>query len=112
MRLYKAPQTKRLQVANTAIKAVQKERELALEERRYDDSEGLRTREEDLQSEIDLLRAPWNPDAPDAPKLLPEDIAEMVAMWTGIPVTQIAGEETRALDAHGRKFAPAHRRAG
>ena len=33
----------------------------------------------------------------DAPLLLPEDIAEMVAMWTGIPVTQIAGEETARL---------------
>ena len=97
VRLYKAPQTKRLQVANTAIKVVQKERALALEERRYTDDENLRVREEDLQGEINLLRAPWNPEAPDAPKLLPEDIAEMVAMWTGIPVTQIAGEETARL---------------
>ncbi|CAG0959125.1 partial ATP-dependent Clp protease ATP-binding subunit ClpC, partial [Gammaproteobacteria bacterium] len=97
VRMYKAPQTKRLQEANSAIKSVQKERELALEERRYDDAEDLRAREEGLQSEIDVLRAPWNPDAPDAPRLLPEDIAEMVAMWTGIPVTQIAGEETARL---------------
>ena len=97
VRMYKAPQTKRLQVANAAIKSVQKERELALEERRYDDAEDLRAREEGLQGEIDLLRAPWNPESPDAPRLLPEDIAEMVAMWTGIPVTQIAGEETARL---------------
>ena len=97
VRMYKAPQTKRLQQANSEIKSVQKERELALEERRYDDAEDLRAREEDLQGEIDRLRAPWNPDSPDAPRLLPEDIAEMVAMWTGIPVTQIAGEETARL---------------
>jgi ATP-dependent Clp protease ATP-binding subunit ClpC len=97
VRMYKAPQTKRLQVANAAIKSVQKERELALEERRYDDAEDLRAREEGLQGEIDVLRAPWDPDAPDTPRLLPEDIAEMVAMWTGIPVTQIAGEETARL---------------
>jgi len=97
VRMYKAPQTKRLQVANAEIKSVQKERELALEERRYDDAEDLRAREEGLQGEIDLLRAPWNPESPDAPRLLPEDIAEMVAMWTGIPVTQIAGEETARL---------------
>ena len=97
VRMYKAPQTKRLQQANSEIKSVQKERELALEERRYDDAEDLGAREENLQSEIDLLRAPWDPDSPDAPRLLPEDIAEMVAMWTGIPVTQIAGEETARL---------------
>jgi ATP-dependent Clp protease ATP-binding subunit ClpC len=97
VRMYKAPQTKRLQQAMGEIRAAQRERELALEERRYDDADDLREREEELQNEIDILRAPWNPDAPDAPHLLPEDIAEMVAMWTGIPVTQIAGEETARL---------------
>jgi ATP-dependent Clp protease ATP-binding subunit ClpC len=97
VRMYKAPQTKRLQQAMGEIRSAQRERELALEERRYDDADDLRLREEELQSEIDVLRAPWNPDAPDAPHLLPEDIAEMVAMWTGIPVTQIAGEETARL---------------
>jgi len=97
VRMYKAPQTKRLQQAMGEFKSAQRERELALEERRYDDADDLRVREEELQSEIDVLRAPWNPDALDAPRLLPEDIAEMVAMWTGIPVTQIAGEETARL---------------
>jgi ATP-dependent Clp protease ATP-binding subunit ClpC len=97
VRMYKAPQTKRLQQAIGDLRAAQRERELALEERRYDDADDMRVREEELQHEIDLLRAPWNPDAPDAPHLLPEDIAEMVAMWTGIPVTQIAGEETARL---------------
>ncbi len=97
VRMYKAPQTTRLQQAIGELKSTQRERELALEERRYDDVDDLRIREEELQNEIDMLRAPWNPDAPDAPHLLPEDIAEMVAMWTGIPVTQIAGEETARL---------------
>jgi ATP-dependent Clp protease ATP-binding subunit ClpC len=97
VRMYKAPQTKRLQQAIGELKTTQRERESALEERRYDDADDLRVREEELQNEINILRAPWNPDAPDAPHLMPEDIAEMVAMWTGIPVTQIAGEETARL---------------
>jgi ATP-dependent Clp protease ATP-binding subunit ClpC len=97
VRMYKAPQTKRLQQAMGDLRATQREREIALEERRYDDADDMRLHEEELQNEIDVLRAPWNPDAPDAPHLLPEDIAEMVAMWTGIPVTQIAGEETARL---------------
>ena len=37
------------------------------------------------------------PKRPMRRMLLPEDIAEVVAMWTGIPVTQIAGEETARL---------------
>ena len=97
VRMYKAPQTKRLQQAMGDLKSAHRERELALEEQRYDDADDLRVREEGLQGEIDVLRAPWNPEALDAPRLLPEDIAEMVAMWTGIPVTQIAGEETARL---------------
>jgi ATP-dependent Clp protease ATP-binding subunit ClpC len=97
VRMYKAPQTKRLQQAIGELKSAQRDHELALEERRYDDADDLRVREEELQNEINVLRAPWNPEAADAPRLLPEDIAEMVAMWTGIPVTQIAGEETARL---------------
>jgi ATP-dependent Clp protease ATP-binding subunit ClpC len=97
VRMYKAPQTKRLQQLIGEVKGAQRDREAALEERRYDDADDLRVREEGLQREIDVLRAPWNPESTDAPRLLPEDIAEMVAMWTGIPVTQIAGEETARL---------------
>jgi ATP-dependent Clp protease ATP-binding subunit ClpC len=97
VRMYKAPQTKRLQQLIGEVKGTQRDREAALEERRYDDADDLRVHEEGLQREIDILRAPWNPESVDAPMLLPEDIAEMVAMWTGIPVTQIAGEETARL---------------
>ncbi|CAG0928830.1 adenosinetriphosphatase [Thermoflexales bacterium] len=97
VRMYKAPQTKRLQQAMGELKSAQRDHEQALEERRYDDADDLRVREEELQGEIAVLRAPWNPESIDAPRLLPEDIAEMVAMWTGIPVTQIAGEETARL---------------
>jgi ATP-dependent Clp protease ATP-binding subunit ClpC len=97
VRMYKAPQTKRLHQLIGEVKGAQRDREAALEERRYDDADDLRVQEEGLQHEIDVLRAPWNPEATDAPLLLPEDIAEMVAMWTGIPLTQIAGEETARL---------------
>jgi ATP-dependent Clp protease ATP-binding subunit ClpC len=97
VRMYKAPQTKRLHQLIGEVKGAQRDREAALEERRYDDADDLRVQEEGLQREIDVLRAPWNPESADAPLLLPEDIAEMVAMWTGIPVTQIAGEETARL---------------
>ena len=97
VRMYKAPQTKRLQIVIGELKTTQRDRTAALEDHRYEEADDLRLHEEDLQREIDLLRAPWNPEAADAPCLLPEDIAEMVAMWTGVPVTQIAGEETVRL---------------
>jgi ATP-dependent Clp protease ATP-binding subunit ClpC len=97
VRMYKSPQTKRLQESLMQLKSVQREREAALEERRYDDAEEMRIREEVLQSDVDRMRAVWDPAASDGPRVMPEDIAEMIAMWTGIPVTQIAGEETARL---------------
>ncbi len=96
VRMYKAPQTKNLQNAYSELKMVQKEKERALEERRYDDAADLRNREEDLLETIEQLRANW--DSGDQVTMVrPEDIAEMVSMWTGIPVTRIAGEESERL---------------
>ncbi len=96
VRMYKAPQTKELQHAFGELKMVQKEKERALEERRYDDAADLRNREEDLLEKVDQLRGKWD-DAETVTTVKPEDIAEMVSMWTGIPVTRIAGEESARL---------------
>ncbi|HEY4687963.1 MAG TPA: ATP-dependent Clp protease ATP-binding subunit [Anaerolineae bacterium] len=96
VRMYKAPQTKRLQEAHAELKHVQKEKEHALEERRYDDAADLRNREEDLLEQIEQVRANWE-HGEDVTQVTPEDIAEMVSMWTGIPVTRIAGEESARL---------------
>jgi ATP-dependent Clp protease ATP-binding subunit ClpC len=96
VKMYKAPQTKKLQTVLNELKSIQREKEMALEERRYDDAAELRTREEDLQDTIEELRNNW--DRGDETALVtPEDIAEMVAMWTGIPVTRIAQEESERL---------------
>jgi len=96
VRMYKAPQTKELQRAFGELKTVQKEKDRALEERRYDDAADLRSREEDLLEKVDQLRGKWD-DAETVTTVKPEDIAEMVSMWTGIPVTRIAGEESARL---------------
>ncbi len=96
VRMYKAPQTKSLQEAHGELKAIQKEKERALEERRYDDAADLRNREEDLLEQIDGLRANWD-SSDQVAMVTPEDIAEMVSMWTGIPVTRIAGTESERL---------------
>jgi ATP-dependent Clp protease ATP-binding subunit ClpC len=42
------------------------------------------------------MRANYDPTT-EGPVVNPEDIAEVVAMWTGIPVTRIAGSETERL---------------
>ncbi|MGH2594329.1 MAG: ATP-dependent Clp protease ATP-binding subunit [Anaerolineae bacterium] len=96
VRMYKAPQTKELQQSYSELRSTQKEKERALEDRRYDDAADLRNREEDLLESIEQLRGHWERGEQVA-LVMPEDIAEMVSMWTGIPVMRIAGEESERL---------------
>ena len=96
VRMYKAPQARGLQKAFTELRSVQRDKEAALEEKRYDDAANLKTREESLQEQLDQLRLGWEKET-ESVKVKPEDIAEVVGMWTGIPVSRIAGEESERL---------------
>jgi len=51
-----------------------------------------------LQTRLDKLREGWQ-QVTNRPHVTPDDIAEVVAMWTGVPVQRMAGEEkVRLLD--------------
>jgi ATP-dependent Clp protease ATP-binding subunit ClpC len=63
---------------------------------RFDDAIDLRYREVELEARVSELREGWNETA-NRPKVTTEDIAEVVAMWTGVPVSRIAGEERERL---------------
>lgn len=83
------------------LKRLQKEKDEALETQRFDDAIDLRYREVELQSRLDKLREGWQ-QVTNRPHVTPDDIAEVVAMWTGVPVHRMAGEEkVRLLDMEG-----------
>jgi len=71
--------------------------EAASRVRMYKSPEAIRPIDEALQptdtGELDLG---W-PKPPKRPVVTADDIAEMVAMWTGIPVARLAGEESERL---------------
>jgi len=96
VRMYKLPQAQGLQQTFSDLKRIQRERQLAMEEARYEDAADLRERERELQEKIEQLRMGWN-DLSSAPEVTAEDIAEVVSMWTGIPVMRIAAEESERL---------------
>jgi ATP-dependent Clp protease ATP-binding subunit ClpC len=51
-----------------------------------------------LREKVDALRGEWQTTiAGDAPTVDEEEIAQVVAMWTGIPVTRISEAETERL---------------
>ena len=96
VRMYKAPKAASLQKTVSELKAVQRDKEVALEERQYDEAADLRTREEELQGKLEQLRMGWDQELAGL-LVKPEDIAEVVGMWTGIPVSRIAGTESERL---------------
>ena len=95
VRMYKSPAAQSLKQAITELRSVRAEHQLAVEEDRTDDAQELVNRQAELEAKLEQLRAGW--DRASGPKVTAEDIAEVVSMWTGVPVTQITEEETSRL---------------
>ncbi len=56
----------------------------------------LKTEEGTLESRMEMLRQARS-EEDESLTVGPDDVAEIIAMWTGIPMTQIAEEESRRL---------------
>jgi ATP-dependent Clp protease ATP-binding subunit ClpC len=67
-----------------------------VEEARYDDVQRFEVHKAELDEKLNQLRTAWD-HRREGPKVSAEDIAEVVSMWTGIPVMQIAQEESKHL---------------
>jgi len=96
VRMYKAPQALGLKETFANLRAIQREKEEAFNAQRYEDAVGLREQEEELEAKLDQLRLDWNLMT-NGPQVTAEDVAEVVSMWTGIPLMRIASEETERL---------------
>ncbi len=96
VRMYKAPNANSLRETFMDLKRLQKEKAEALETQRFDDAIDLRYREVELETKLSELRQGWNENT-NRPKVTAEDIAEVVSMWTGVPVKRLAGEERERL---------------
>jgi ATP-dependent Clp protease ATP-binding subunit ClpC len=93
VRMYKVPDSPELKDAFVELHQVQESKDTAFADERYDEAVRLRERERDLWDEIERLRAGDH----EGLTVTDEDIAEVVAMWTGVPVIRIAGEEGERL---------------
>jgi ATP-dependent Clp protease ATP-binding subunit ClpC len=95
VRMYKVPRTGSLKETFETLATIQRDKDAAFAERRYQEAADLRDRELELSAKIEQLREKER----KGQRLIvgKEDIAEVVAMWTGIPVTHMQEEETRRL---------------
>ena len=57
--------------------------------------QNLLARQSGLEEKLQAMQASW--DRESAPTVSAEDISEVISMWTGIPLTQIATEESARL---------------
>jgi ATP-dependent Clp protease ATP-binding subunit ClpC len=97
LRMYKSPEAAQVRRNETELRELEEElRELEEEKGSAEDIERVRIQRDSLSETLSELKANWNEET-NQPRLVAEDIAEVVAMWTGIPVMRIAGEESARL---------------
>ncbi len=84
--------------AMEVLDKVRQEKDEAIQSQQYEVAAELRDRELNLNQDLDTLKEEWQEDrAGSRSTVTEEDIAEVVSMWTGIPVTRLAAEETERL---------------
>ncbi len=80
------------------LENVRKEKDEAIEAQQYEYAAELRERELRLVEKMESLEREWHEEqGKERSTVTSEDIAEVVSMWTGIPVTRLALEETERL---------------
>jgi len=84
--------------AKRALESVRKEKETAIAAQQYEYSGELRDRELQLTERIETMEKEWQVKKEQGrPVVTSEDIAEVVSMWTGIPVIKLTIDETSRL---------------
>ncbi len=84
--------------AMQVLEKVRKEKEEAIGGQQYEVAAELRDRELKLNERLEQLERDWQSEqTKERPEVTAEHIGQVVAMWTGIPVTRLATEETARL---------------
>ena len=87
-----------LKEARRAEESVRKDKETALAGQQYEYAAELRQRELQIEEKLKQMEKDWHAEQKEEkPVVTEEDIAQVVSMWTGIPVVQLATEETSRL---------------
>lgn len=95
VRMYRMPQAADIREAYDELRGVRDERSQAVESGQFEVAETLKDREEELQRQLDNMRA--SNEGEYSVSVTAEDIAEVLSMWTGIPVYQFTQEESERL---------------
>lgn len=84
--------------ARKALESLRREKEAAIAAQQYEYSAELRERELQLVEKVNVMEQEWQSVRDtEQPVVGEEDIAEVVSMWTGIPVVRLSSDETSRL---------------
>jgi len=87
-----------LRSAQRELDRITKEKDAAINAQEYEAAATLREAETAARESVDGMRETWQSTVSgETPEVDEEEIAQVVAMWTGIPVTRIAAEESERL---------------
>ncbi|MFC1911544.1 ATP-dependent Clp protease ATP-binding subunit [Chloroflexota bacterium] len=87
-----------LKEAKQEADSIRKDKDAALSTQQYDYAGELREQELQIEERVKQLEEEWHAEqGQEKPTVSTEDIAEVVSMWTSIPVVQLADDETSRL---------------
>ncbi len=95
VRMYKSSAAKLMKGLVKDLREARQNHNLAVEDGRFDDAQELLEHQQELEAQLDRMRTGW--DRSSSPVVVADDIAEVVSMWTGVPVMQMAQEESVRL---------------
>jgi ATP-dependent Clp protease ATP-binding subunit ClpC len=98
LRIKQAIPPSNLNEASQDLEELRVEKDKALSAEQYEEAAELREKELDLGEKVDLMEEKFRQERELEEKVVTEEhIAEVVSMWTGIPVTRLAADETSRL---------------
>ncbi len=87
-----------LKEARKALEGLRQEKETAIAAQQYEYSSELRERELQLVEKVTTIDREWQEKRlTEKPEVGEEDVAEVVSMWTGIPVIRLSSDESTRL---------------
>jgi ATP-dependent Clp protease ATP-binding subunit ClpC len=95
VRMYKSPLANKTNHLMAALRETRKEALEAVEANENELAKKLQDKCIEIEEKIEEIGKEWNRE--DAPVVVANDIAEVVSMWTGVPVMQMAEEESERL---------------
>ncbi|AMA74483.1 MULTISPECIES: ATP-dependent Clp protease ATP-binding subunit [Aneurinibacillus] len=80
------------------LEEVRKEKDAAVQSQEFEKAASMRDKEQKLREELERTKNEWQEKQGQTDsEVTPEDIAAVVASWTGIPVVKLKEEETERL---------------